>query len=95
MSLTPSSLLRPGNSRSSWDPLTTLYAVRGLQAVGCREEGWGGSNVVTQDGTNWWQDGEGSNQTYLVLEAEPWVVGEAIDHLLCGQDPGHTDMEQL
>ena len=27
----------PGKSRYSWDPLTTLVAVRGAEAVGCKE----------------------------------------------------------
>jgi len=74
-----------GNTRSSWDPLTTLYAVRGLEAVGCREEGLGGTNVVGEYGDNWWNYGQGSNQSYLVLEKEPWEIGAAIDELLCSR----------
>ena len=61
--------------------------MRGLEAVGCREEGRGGSLVVTEEGRNWWQEGTASNQSYLVLEAEEWAVGEAIDDLLCGPQP--------
>ena len=43
--------------------------------------------MVTEEGRNWWQEGTSSNQSYLVLEAEEWVVGEAIDDLLCGPQP--------
>ena len=70
--------------RNSWDPLTTLYAVRGAAAVSCEEFGIGGRNEVKEDGSNFWVEGEReiSNQSYLVLgDAE--AAGDAIDELLC------------
>merc|ERR1712192_136480 len=78
-----------GNTRSSWDPLTTLFAVRGASAVGCREEGYGGNNIVEDWGGNHWQQGSETSMSYLVLEEEEWVVGQAIDDLLC-LGPGAT-----
>jgi len=72
-----------GNTRSSWDPLTTLFAVRGASAVGCREEGYGGNNIVEEWGGNHWEQGSETSMSYLVLEEEEWVVGQAIDDLLC------------
>lgn len=73
----------PGEARPSWDPLTALVAVRGPEGAGCREEGSGGTNAVGDEGGNSWEEGEGANMSYLVLEEEPWVMGEAIDDLLC------------
>ena len=71
-------------NRNSWDPLTTLYAVRGAAAVSCEEVGQGGRNEVREDGSNFWveEDQGVSNQSYLLLrDAE--AAGEAIDELLC------------
>ena len=58
-----------GNSRSSWDPMTLVAAVRGGEGIGCEETGQGGRNEVNQWGGNYWvTDVEGgSNQTYLKL----------------------------
>lgn len=75
----------PGKGRFSWDPITTLVAVRGVEAVkglgrcrGCD----GTCRVDSVTGANWWQRGPPSNQTYLVLE-EAGAVAEAIDELIC------------
>jgi len=76
-----------GENRYSWDPLTLLFAVRGAEAVGCVEVGQRGNNVVSEDGFNWWEEGDESNQTYLVME-EPDVAGKAIDELLCAAPTG-------
>ena len=70
--------------RPSWDPLTTVYAVRGAAAVSCEEVGQGGRNEVREDGSNFWveDDQDESNQSYLlVMDAE--AAGDAIDDLLC------------
>ena len=74
----------PDRSRYSWDPLTTLVAVRGTElgyvsaCTGCD-----GVNVVNpKDGTNAWKPGGPSNQTYLVLH-DGAQAGAALDELLC------------
>ena len=74
-----------GVARPSWDPLTTLFAVRGAGGIGCTEEGFGGKNMVGEEGDNLWGEGEGGkNMTYLVLEeGEEIRMGEVIDELLC------------
>ena len=72
-----------GNDRLSWDPLTTIYAVRGADAVSCSDEGGaGGKNDVSADGTNKWVPGDSSNQSYLIM-LDPSAPGKAIDELLC------------
>ena len=68
--------------RNSWDPLTTLYAVRGAAAISCEETGEGERNEVNEDGSNYWVDEEASNQVYLVLK-DAEAAGNAIDELLC------------
>jgi hypothetical protein len=67
----------PDRSRFSWDPLTTLVAVRGARAVHTAEcSNCDGVNVINAtDGTNAWKDGSKSNQTYLVL-----LDGKAVSH---------------
>lgn len=74
-----------GVARPSWDPLTTLFAVRGARGIGCREEGVGGQNMVDMEGGNMWGEGETlKNMTYLVLEeGQEIAMGEVIDDLLC------------
>ena len=66
--------------------MTTLFAVRGAGGVGCTEEGFGGQNMVGEEGGNSWVEGDGGkNMTYLVLEeGEDIRMGEVIDDLLCG-----------
>ena len=78
-------ILISGVARPSWDPLTTLFAVRGASGIGCKEEGFGGHNLVGEEGDNSWveEDG-GKNMSYLVLEeGEDIRIGEVIDDLLC------------
>ena len=74
-----------GVARPSWDPLTTLFAVRGASEIGCKEEGFGGQNMVVEEGANLWSMvNTGKNMTYLVLEeGEEGRMGEVIDDLLC------------
>ena len=74
-----------GVARPSWDPLTTLFAVRGAGGIGCKEEGFGGHNLVGEEGGNSWVEGDGGkNMSYLVLEeGEDIRIGDVIDDLLC------------
>ena len=71
-------------NRNSWDPLTTLYAVRGAAAVSYEEVGQGGRNEVRENGSNVWieEDQEVANQSYLRL-IDAAAAGLAIDELLC------------
>ena len=73
----------PSKSRFSWDPLTTLVAVRGPEAASCKKAPAPGVNVVdASTGMNHWQEGKPSNQSYLLLE-DGVAAGKAIDALLC------------
>jgi inosine-uridine nucleoside N-ribohydrolase len=75
----------PGKGRYSWDPITTLVAVRGVEAApGLRRcHGCDGANRVDPvTGANWWERGPPSNQTYLVLE-DAKAVAQTIDELIC------------
>lgn len=74
----------PSSTRPSWDPLTTLAAVRGAEAVGCSEctECDGVAWVDPLTGADKWIRGPASNQTYLELQ-NATMAAEAIDDLLC------------
>jgi len=74
----------PNKSRFSWDPLTTLIAVRGPEAGSCSEcTNCDGKNLINPEtGANAWSKGAKTNQTYLLLN-DPQKAGEAIDQLLC------------
>lgn len=82
----------PNKSRFSWDPLTTLVAVRGASAAACsyhhhhnnKTGGGGGHNVInsTTGDNQWIDDGIDSNQTYLVLHNATFA-SNALDDLLC------------
>ena len=72
--------------RSSYDPLTTLFAVRGVSV-----EGMGLSECDNCDGTNYidpangrnrWVAGPPSNQSYVVLRNRR-TAQAALDQLLC------------
>ena len=73
-----------GNNHDSWDPLTTLYAVRGAQAVGCTETSLSlGHNVVNgTTGANHWSAPGDRNQQYLLLN-DAQTAADAINELLC------------
>ena len=80
-----------GKFRFSWDPLTTLVAVRGASAAGngvteCTDCD-GRNSVDAASGNNHWVPGANANQTYLVLHSG-LTAGNAIDKLLC-QPPKH------
>eukprot|EP01052_Picozoa_sp_SAG31_P022332 SAG31_NODE_1772_length_7306_cov_3.341335_11_plen_398_part_00 len=70
--------------RMSWDPLTTLVAVRGAAAASTREcTDCDGHNVVDpRTGKNTWVRGRKTNQTYLVLR-DAKQAGEELNSLLC------------
>ena len=69
----------PSTDRSSWDPATTLFAVRGAQDFYTLQ---GGRNVISQDGNNEWINGSGYNRSYLVQKSSLEDVKRAIDSLL-------------
>lgn len=75
----------PGG-RSSYDPLTTLLAVRGVsvEAMGLSEcEDCDGVNFVDpHNGKNHWVAGPKSNQSYVVLQ-DGATAEAALDALLC------------
>lgn len=79
----------PDKDRFSWDPLTTLLAVRGVEAVGSAVcTGCDGVNAVDGDtGSNNWVGGAATNQSYIVL-LNATAAGDALDDLLC-QVPKH------
>ena len=84
--------LGPGRDHMSWDPLTTLAAVRGPAAVGCSEcdaaADCNGVNSVDGGGNNTWHRSATSasaprtNQTYLLLHNAS-KAASAINELLC------------
>ena len=81
----------PDKSRFSWDPLTTLVAVRGAAAgsttectgcdtvKGCCD---GYNTIDAANGNNTWIVGPKTNQTFLILD-DAEKAGAAIDELLC------------
>lgn len=77
--------------RSSWDPLTVFYAVRGLGHHWTRHVG-GHNTVNGSTGANHWVDGAETQQSYLVLQAgQAQMLAAELDELLCmppGPQPG-------
>jgi len=71
----------PGHNRPSWDPATTLYAVRGYEPFWKIESA--GYNNVSDTGDNTWIPGPAThNQGYLVAAASPDYIAGVIDDLL-------------
>jgi hypothetical protein len=74
-------------ARESWDPLTTLVGVRGVNASQYALQGQGGLNVVNAStGHNHWQFNVSGKleSAYLVLfNAEKAAIAAEIDELLC------------
>ena len=64
--------------RESWDPATTLVAVRGEQSFYTRTFG---RISVTPDGNNDWENGS-AEQSYLVQRSAPEAVADALNELL-------------
>ena len=80
----------PGRNRFSWDPITTLYAVRGAAVPGIEEcTDCNGRNQIHihNECENEWVKDKASLQTYLKLrwnqKAEFKAAGAMIDELLC------------
>ena len=75
----------PGG-RSSWDPLTTLLAVRGVsrEGIGMSEcvDCDGVNHIDAASGMNQWVKGRRSNQTYVILQ-DIATAQRAVDALLC------------
>lgn len=75
----------PNKSRYSWDPLTTLVAVRSIAGVpsvkGC-DQCDGKNYIEPSTGHNHWVAGPKTNQTFLVLK-DAAAAGNALDELLC------------
>lgn len=73
-----------GKNRDSWDPLTTLIAVRGAAGGSMAEctncDGYNRGDDSTGD--NKWVDGPFANQTYLVM-GDAGAAGKTLDDLLC------------
>jgi galactose mutarotase-like enzyme/inosine-uridine nucleoside N-ribohydrolase len=80
----------PNKSRFSWDPLTTLIAVRGVKAGNCTTACHTGSNSVdgTTGNNKWIKGGDDQHQEYLAL-VDGGKASAAIDALLC-QRPKHV-----
>ena len=71
-------------SRFSWDPLTTLVAVRGSSAAACTSHRTGYNVVNSTTGDNQWvENNVDSNQSYLILHNATFA-SNALDDLLCG-----------
>merc|ERR1712100_956202 len=72
------------HGRSSWDPLSTLAAVRGPAAVGLSEcfDCDGVNTVDPTTGQNTWLSGTPSNQTFLLLQNAD-LAATALDELYC------------
>ena len=68
-----------GQADGTWDPTALYYAVYGADHV-YRLAGYGGHNVVTPDGLNFWAPG-GHNQQYLLL-TDPARLTRHLDALI-------------
>ena len=72
--------------RSSWDPLATLLAVRGVSQKGMGLSDCvdcdGTNHINKADGSNYWVAGPPSNQSYVRLK-DIAIARRAIDELLC------------
>ena len=66
--------------RSSWDPITVLYTVRGLD--GCWTESGPGRVTVTDDGRTEFTPAPDGWHSYLQSRLTPDAVAERIDRLL-------------
>jgi len=69
--------------RMSWDPLTTLFAIRGLQ--GYYTKTFGTNIINATDGANKWEQSTSFPQSYLVLNETSGVspIANDIDDLVC------------
>ena len=74
----------PNKSRFSWDPLTTLAAVRGIEGAHCSKcTGCNGRNEINATtGLNTWVTDPSSLQTYIVL-VNATAASDTLNDLLC------------
>lgn len=73
-----------GADRQSWDPATTLFAVRGADKFYTQQAG---RNVISQDGNNQWVNGTDSKRSYLIQKSSTEAVKRAINELLLVPPP--------
>ena len=79
------------HARSSWDPLSLVYAVRGNRDHFYVEER--GYNLVDHvTGVNSWRPAADGPQTYLINAVEPEIIAAHIDELL-GRRPLHQNRQ--
>lgn len=72
-------------ARPSWDPLTTLVAVRGAEAAYLAHcKNCDGKNFAWSDGSNEWRSGPRTNQTYLTIkDGDEGKAANELDKLFC------------
>lgn len=77
-----------GNSRSSWDETSALYAVRGLSTY------WNavttGYNDVATNGSNIWRSSPDSNHSYLTGKMSDTQLATEIENLMVSAQSGPT-----
>jgi hypothetical protein len=83
----------PGRDRQSWDPATTLFAVRGNSEAFYTLHASGANRVSESDGTNVWHDGGfeaagPSQQPKVARSGKPMSVPIAQAYLALAVDPG-------
>eukprot|EP00730_Choanoeca_flexa_P014288 TRINITY_DN6195_c0_g1_i3.p2 TRINITY_DN6195_c0_g1~~TRINITY_DN6195_c0_g1_i3.p2 ORF type:complete len:135 (+),score=15.20 TRINITY_DN6195_c0_g1_i3:802-1206(+) len=78
----------PGQNRYSWDPMTTLLAVRGTDQFYNTVSGF---NQLLSNGFNIWHNVSNTNQRYVNLKVDPSVVANTIDGLLTEAATGHVE----
>lgn len=71
-----------GKPRSSWDPLTVLYAIDGLGDVFEYGNGFGYNHVHPNGSNTWVFDKSRTNQHWLRLKVGNQVVSARLDQLL-------------
>lgn len=86
-------LVGENNDRPSWDPVTTLYAVQGVQPW-WNDTSLGYNNVTSCNGNNdWVSDGVDHSQAYLTTLEAPSQVADVINQLLL-QPPKAKQVKQ-
>eukprot|EP00039_Didymoeca_costata_P014589 m.237248 g.237248 ORF g.237248 m.237248 type:complete len:515 (+) comp16055_c1_seq3:155-1699(+) len=78
-----------GVGRSSWDPITVMMAVRGVEGIYCKEQDVGGFMKVAESGEETWNPGTGHNQSraaYASADSQA-LISFKLNELLC-KPPG-------
>lgn len=68
-------------SRESWDPLTVLYAARGLGDTFEYGNSFGYNHVLSNGSNEWVFDESRSNQKWLKLKVDNVTAGQELDEL--------------